>query len=104
PVRANLSAALAVLALLAALVAAVYAVVRLRERRGIATAAQRATYEVLHVAALAAEPLRAGLTEPAAGKAVRYLRTLTGAVGFAIATGDRLLAYDGEGEHHGGQL
>jgi len=103
-VRANLSAALAVLALLAALVAAVYAVVRLRERRGIATAAQRATYEVLHVAALAAEPLRAGLTEPAAGKAVRYLRTLTGAVGFAIATGDRLLAYDGEGEHHGGQL
>ena len=46
--RANLSAALAVLALLAALGAAVYGVARLRARRGIATAAQRATYDVLH--------------------------------------------------------
>jgi two-component system LytT family sensor kinase len=34
--------------------------------RGIATAAQRATYEVLHIAGLAAEPLRAGLATPRA--------------------------------------
>jgi two-component system LytT family sensor kinase len=55
-VRANLSAAVAVLVLLAALGAAVYGVVRLRARRGIATATQRATYEVLHTAGQAAEP------------------------------------------------
>jgi two-component system LytT family sensor kinase len=103
-VRANLSAALAVLALLAALVGAVYAVLRLRARPGIATATQRATYEVLHIGALAAEPLQAGLTAAAAGKAVRHLRTLTGAVGFAIASTERILALDGAGDHHRAQL
>ena len=35
---------------------------RLRARRGIATATQRATYDVLHTAGLAAEPLRTGLS------------------------------------------
>jgi two-component system LytT family sensor kinase len=103
-VRSNLSAALAVVALLAALAGAVYAVVHLRARRGIATAAQRATYDVLHVAALATDPLRTGLTETTAGKAVRHLRTLTGAIGFGIAGADRLLAFDGHGEHHRDQL
>ena len=48
--------------------------------------------------ALAAEPLRAGLTAAAAAKAVRHLRTLVGAVGLAIADGDALLAFDGRGE------
>nr|WP_205861243.1 histidine kinase [Planosporangium flavigriseum] len=99
-----MSAALAVLALLAALVAAVWAVLRLRARPGIATAAQRATYEVLHIAALAAEPLQAGLTAAAAGKAASHLRALTGASGFAIASTDGILALDGEGEHHRAQL
>jgi two-component system LytT family sensor kinase len=103
-VRANLSAVLAVLALLAALVGAVYAVVHLRRRRGIATAAQRATYEVLHVAGLAAEPLRGGLTEQAAAKAVRHLRPLTGAVGLAIFATEQVLAHDGVGQHHHDQL
>jgi two-component system LytT family sensor kinase len=99
-----LTAALAVGVLLAALVGAVFAVVRLRARRGIATATQRATYEVLHIAALAAEPLRAGLTEAAAGKAVRHLRTLTGAAGFAITSTNQVLAFDGAGEHHREQV
>src|SRR3954468_16432856 len=101
---ANLLAALSVVALVAALVGTVYAVVRLRARPGIATATQRATYEVLHIGALAAEPLQAGLTEAAAGKAVRHLRTLTGAVGFAIASNEGLLAFDGAGEHHRDQV
>jgi two-component system LytT family sensor kinase len=100
----GVSATVAVVALLAGLVLAVYAVVRLRSRRGIATAAQRATYEVLHIAGLAAEPLRAGLTDAAAAKAVRYLRALTGAAGFAISDSRRLLAHDGVGEHHSEQL
>jgi len=98
------SATVAVLALLAGLVLAVYAVVRLRSRRGIATAAQRATYEVLHIAGLAAEPLRAGLSDAAAAKAVRHLRTLTGAAGCAVSDDRRLLAHDGAGEHHKEQL
>ncbi|MFD0820269.1 sensor histidine kinase, partial [Micromonospora zhanjiangensis] len=82
--RANLSAALAVLALVTALTAAVFAVVRLRGRRGIATPMQRATYDVLHSAGLAAEPLRAGLTAGNAAKVVRHLRVLVGAAGLAL--------------------
>src|SRR4029453_2030042 len=103
-VRADLPTVLAVLALAAALAAAVVAVVRLRARRGIATATQRATYDVLHTAALAAEPLRAGLTAHSAAKAIRPLRTLVGAVGLTLADAGRCLAFDGRGSHHGDQL
>ncbi|MEV6487897.1 histidine kinase [Actinoplanes sp. NPDC051633] len=102
--RADLPTVLAVLALVAALAGAVVAVVRLRARRGVATAMQRATYDVLHTAALAAEPLRAGLTPSSAGKAVRHLRTLVGAVGLALADTERCLAYDGRGSHHSDQF
>ncbi len=102
--RANLGAALAVLALLIALGVAVYAVVRLRARRAIATEGQRAAYEVLRTAGLAAEPLRAGLSATSAGKAVRHLRTLTGAAGLAVVGTDRILAFDGDGAHHREQL
>ena len=101
---ANLSAAFAVIALVSALAAALFAVIRLRARRGIATAIQRATYDVLHTAGLAAEPLRAGLNRPGATKAVRYLRTLVGAAGLALIDGDGLLAIDGRGGHHGDEL
>jgi two-component system LytT family sensor kinase len=100
----NLSAALAVVALVSALGAALFAVARLRGRQGIATATQRATYDVLHTAGLAAEPLRAGLSATGAAKAVRHLRALVGAAGLALADADRLLAFDGRGTHHGEQL
>jgi two-component system, LytTR family, sensor kinase len=103
-VRADLPTVLAVLALVAALAGALVAVVRLRARRGIATAMQRATYDVLHTAALAAEPLRGGLTANSAAKAVRHLRTLVGAVGLTLADADRCLAFDGRGSHHSEQL
>jgi two-component system, LytTR family, sensor kinase len=103
-VRANLSAALAVLALLVALGAAVFAVVRLRARRGIATATQRATYDVLHTIGLAAEPLRAGLNRASAGKAVRHLRALIGAAGLAVTDATSVLAFDGTGGHHLDQM
>ncbi|MGI5524567.1 sensor histidine kinase [Micromonospora sp. CA-259024] len=101
---ANLSAVVGVVSLVTALTAALWAVLRLRARRGIATATQRATYEVLHTAGLAAEPLRAGLSEAGAAKAVRHLRALVGAAGLALADADRLLALDGRGTHHGEQL
>jgi two-component system, LytTR family, sensor kinase len=100
----NVSAVLAVVALVVALAGAVYAVVRLRARRGIATPAQKATYDVLHTARLAAEPLRAGLTPSTARQAARYLRSLVGAPGLAVADGQGLLAFDGRGEHHRDQL
>ncbi|MEV1286675.1 histidine kinase [Micromonospora sp. NPDC049679] len=101
---ANLSAPFAVLALVSALAAAVFAVVRLRGRRGIATATQRATYDVLHTAGLAAEPLRAGLSRPGAAKAVRHLRALVGAPGLALVDHTELLAIDGDGAHHAEQF
>jgi len=94
----------AVVVLLVALGAALAAVVRHRARRGIATATQRATYEVLHTAAQAAEPLRAGLTGAAAGKAVGHLRRLIGATGLAIIGGAEVLAFEGAGEHHADQI
>ncbi|MBL7261493.1 sensor histidine kinase [Paractinoplanes lichenicola] len=95
---------LAVVAVLAALAAAVVAVVRLRARRGIATAMQRATYDVLHTAALAADPLRAGLSPGTAAKAARPLRTLVGATGLTITDGESCLAFDGRGSHHSDQF
>ncbi|BCJ65590.1 sensor histidine kinase [Polymorphospora rubra] len=101
---ANLSAVLAVLALVTALAGAVFAVVRLRARRGIATATQRATYEVLHTAGLAAEPLRTGLSRAGAAKAVRHLRALVGAPGLAVVDGAEVLAVDGRGGHHSAQF
>jgi two-component system LytT family sensor kinase len=103
-VGANLLTALAVLALVTALAGAVFAVVRLRARRGIVTATQRATYDVLHTAGLAAEPLRAGLDSAGAAKSVRHLRALVGACGLALVDGDGLLALDGRGGHHRTQL
>ncbi|MDZ5446301.1 histidine kinase [Micromonospora sp. 4G57] len=101
---ANLSAVFGVVSLVSALAAALWAVLRLRARRGIATATQRATYEVLHTAGLAAEPLRAGLSAAGAAKAVRHLRTLVGAAGLALTDREALLALDGRGAHHGDQL
>nr|MDT0659842.1 histidine kinase [Micromonospora sp. DSM 115978] len=101
---ANLSAMLAVLALISALAGALFAVVRLRGQRGIATASQRATYDVLHTAGLAAEPLRAGLTPTTATKAVRPLRALVGAAGLALVDRTDLLAIDGRGGHHADQF
>lgn len=101
---ANLSTVLALLALVTALSAAVYAVVRLRARRGIATSTQRATYDVLHTAGLAADPLRAGLTEAGAAKSVRHLRALVGAAGLALVDSDDIVALDGRGGHHRAQL
>ena len=102
--KPDLPTVLSVLAAVAALAGAVVAVLRLRGRRRIATAMQRATYDVLHTAALAAEPLRGGLTPSSAGKAVRHLRTLVGAVGLTIADAERCLAFDGRGSHHGDQF
>ncbi|MFI6322685.1 sensor histidine kinase [Nonomuraea sp. NPDC050556] len=73
----------------------------LRGRRELGTSpAERATFETLHTASLAAPPLRAGLTQEGAEKASKHLRELLGSPAIAITDGERLLVYDGDGEHH----
>jgi two-component system, LytTR family, sensor kinase len=100
----QLGTVVAVVAVLTALVGAVVGTLRLRARRGVATAGQRATYEVLHTISLAAEPLRTGLGAASAVKAAKHLRRLVGAPGLTVADAERCLAHDGRGTHHSDQL
>ena len=72
----------------------------LRSRRDLGSPADRATFETLHTASLAAPPLRTGLTGEGARKSARHLRTLLGSAAVALTDGDRLLAWDGAGERH----
>ncbi|MEU1876973.1 histidine kinase [Streptosporangium sp. NPDC020072] len=55
-----------------------------------------ATFATLHVAALAAPSLRAGLTRDSARKTIRHLRALLGAGAIAVTDVDGVLAWDGE--------
>ncbi|GII92316.1 signal transduction histidine kinase [Sinosporangium siamense] len=66
--------------------------------------AERATFETLHTASLAAPPLRAGLSQTGAEKAVKHLRHLLGSPALAITDDERLLVYDGVGDHHARQV
>src|SRR2546430_17209589 len=91
-------------ALLAATVLSGWAVVRLRQRRGFATPAERVTFETLHAASLAAPPLRHGLTESSAAKSARHLRSLLGTPAVAITDTTRTLVWGGPGEHHADRL
>ncbi|MEV7011005.1 histidine kinase [Streptosporangium sp. NPDC051022] len=59
-----------------------------------------ATFAALHVAALAARSLRAGLTRDSARKAIRHLRTLLGTAAIAMTDADGVLAWDGEADCH----
>ena len=72
-------------------------------RRHLGTDADRATFRTLHSASLASPALRAGLTTDSAGKAIRHLRALLGTPALALTDTHALLAWDGAGEHHGGQ-
>ncbi|MFD7315765.1 sensor histidine kinase [Streptomyces sp. NPDC056652] len=70
----------------------------------VGTPVERATFETLHTASLAAPPLRAGLTEESARKAARRLRSLLGTDALCLTDRERVLAWDGSGEHHGRQV
>ncbi|GGK01331.1 signal transduction histidine kinase [Streptomyces camponoticapitis] len=101
-------AALAVLIVLGPLLLAGGYVLGRRTGRGrpdrtsdVGTPVEHATFETLHTASLAAPPLRAGLTEESAGKAARRLRSLLGTDALCLTDRDRVLAWDGLGEHHG---
>ncbi|SCF59558.1 sensor histidine kinase [Streptomyces sp. Ncost-T10-10d] len=67
----------------------------------VGTPVEHATFETLHTASLAAPPLRAGLTEESARKSARRLRSLLGTDALCLTDRDRVLVWDGEGEHHG---
>ncbi|MEV0344435.1 histidine kinase [Nonomuraea sp. NPDC050680] len=54
-----------------------------------------ATYTALHIAALAAPSLRAGLNRDSARKAVRHLHALLGTYAVAITSTEAALAWDG---------
>ncbi|MEU9479991.1 histidine kinase [Streptomyces sp. NPDC048191] len=60
----------------------------------------RALAHALHTAALAAAPLRAGLSPDTARKAARRLRPLLGVPALAVTDDTSVLAWDGPAEHH----
>ncbi|MER5550543.1 histidine kinase [Streptomyces sp. NPDC002793] len=66
----------------------------------VGTPVEHATFETLHTASLAAPPLRAGLTEESARRSARRLRSLLGTDALCLTDRDRVLVWDGEGEHH----
>jgi len=71
-----------------------------RARAPFGTDADRAAHRALHLASLAAPPLRDGLTPTAAARSARHLRPLLGVQALAIADGERLLAWEGAADHH----
>jgi two-component system, LytTR family, sensor kinase len=89
---------LTILVLVTVLVPAIALYRTFRARRAFGTAAEAATYEVLHKANEAAPPFRAGLTAAAAGKAIRGVRNLLGAPAVALTDETTLLAWDGQGD------
>ena len=71
-------------------------VVRRRQRSaGLVTESVRATYETLHTASLAAVEFRDGLTEQAAARAGRHLRSMLGSVAVAVCDQAGLLDWLG---------
>ncbi|NBE99348.1 sensor histidine kinase [Nonomuraea sp. KC401] len=75
-----------------------YVLARTRSRRDVLPRGRRsdeATFTTLHIAALAAPALRAGLGRDSARKAVRHLRTLLGTHAVAITSAEAVLAWDG---------
>lgn len=75
-----------------------------RSHRGMGSEADRATLRTLHEANRAARPLREGLTESAAERAVKSLRPLLTAPAVALSDGHSVLGWDGPGERHRGDV
>jgi two-component system LytT family sensor kinase len=86
--------------LLVVLIAGVWLIRRIRRHPDLGTDAERATFDTLHTASLAAPPLREGLTALGARRAVPHLRTLLGTAAVALTDVSGTLAWDGAGEHH----
>ncbi|MDQ2782076.1 MAG: histidine kinase [Actinomycetota bacterium] len=76
----------------------------LLRRRRFVSPVDRATYETLHTAAVATRFLRDGLTPEGAQKATRQLRSMLGSRAIAITDTNAVLAWDGVGSHHRGDV
>ena len=71
-----------------------------RARRHLGTTSQRAVYDAIRTANLAAPALRAGLDPSSAASAVGPLRRLLGTRAVVLADVERVLAFDGADELH----
>ena len=92
---------IAVVLMVAAVVVVVTGgVLRLLRRRRFVSDVDRATYETLHSASLAARHLRSGLTPQAAERTTRQLRSMLGSRAVALSDSSGVLAWDGVGDHH----
>ena len=94
------SSILAVVIVVAIALLVVRSVLRLLRRRRFVSDVDRATYETLHTASLAARHLRSGLTPQAAERATRQLRSMLGSRAIALTDSSGVLAWDGVGGHH----
>jgi two-component system LytT family sensor kinase len=92
--------AVGVVVVLAVLVLVVLLARRIRRHPDLGTDAERATFDTLHTASLAAPPLREGLTPIGARRAVKHLRALLGTSAVALTDAASTLAWDGVGDHH----
>ncbi|WP_433184695.1 histidine kinase [Actinoallomurus sp. CA-150999] len=63
-----------------------------------------ASFAVLHTISLASASLRTGLSEESARRAARHLRELLGVPAVAVTDTERLLAWEGSGGDHAGQV
>jgi two-component system LytT family sensor kinase len=90
--------ALALAAIAGAIVLAIVIAAWVRGRARMGTEGQMATYRTLHIASQAAPALRSGLTQSAAQRSVKHLRSLLGVQALAITDGFSTLAWDGIGD------
>ncbi len=87
-----------------ALAVVVVGLLLLLRRRRFVSEVDRATYDTLHTASLAARHLRDGLTPEGAERATRQLRSMLGSRAIAITDPTDVLAWDGAGAHHRGEV
>ena len=69
-------------------------------KRVLGSQADQATFRTLHAANRAAPPLRDGLNQASAEKALGSLRSLLSAPGLILSDRHGVLGWEGDGEHH----
>jgi two-component system, LytTR family, sensor kinase len=74
-----------------------------RRSQAFVSDVDRATYETLHTASLAARRLGDGLTPDGTARAAKHLRKMLGAASVALCDTGGLVVWDGEGDHHRSQ-
>ena len=91
---------LALVAIAGAIVLGVLIAWAVRGRARLGSEGDMATYRTLHLASLAAPPLRSGLTSAATQRSIKHLRTLLGVDALAITDRGEVLAWEGVGDRN----